>query len=617
MRCARRSRRRGLDVSWRPAASATRRCPAPRGYRRDECFYRVALGQRAAKALQHPLDMAAACASPARRRGGTSSHFQWLPLPPRPAAAAPVPAARRAHRPRRAAARGARRRARRHGGLLRAVDAVVVHSQAGARRSWTRLGVPAERVHVIPHGAFEHLARCRRPRAAAAAVAGLDGRPRGAVLRPVRPYKGVDLLVEAFAGDARRHRAAGRGHAAHVARSRSSAARRNWASPSACASWRASCPTRRSPAYFRRADVVALPYRETEQSGVLYTALAFGTPLLLSAVGGFPEIARARRRAAGRSPAASSRCARSSRALLDDEPATRARCRRRPLALAAGDHSWDARRRAHRGALPQAAGGAARVTAVEVVFWVSLGADRLRARRLSAAAARPWRCAPGAQPPAERAATPSVSLIVAAHDEEDVIEAEARQHARARLPARAARGDRRLGRVGDRRRRSRAPRDGGADVLDLPRRRKVPARTRPSRQATRRVLAFSDANAFWDPDALRELVRAVRRSARRLRVRPASYLSAGRVQPGGRLLALRDWVRALESRTRLGHRRQRRDLRRAARGLHAPRPAHQPRPLVPVQHGEARLAGGLRAGGRGGRAAGASDRGRVPRASGA
>ena len=41
----------------------------------------------------------------------------------------------------------------------------------------------------------------------------------------------------------------------------------------------------------RRADLVALPYRNIEQSGVLYTALAFGRPLVLSDVGGFPEIA--------------------------------------------------------------------------------------------------------------------------------------------------------------------------------------------------------------------------------------------------------------------------------------------------------------------------------------
>ena len=44
------------------------------------------------------------------------------------------------------------------------------------------------------------------------------------------------------------------------------------------------------PAYFRRADVVALPYRAIEQSGVLYTALAFGNAIVASAIGGFTEI---------------------------------------------------------------------------------------------------------------------------------------------------------------------------------------------------------------------------------------------------------------------------------------------------------------------------------------
>ena len=33
------------------------------------------------------------------------------------------------------------------------------------------------------------------------------------------------------------------------------------------------------PAFMRRADLVVLPYRNIEQSGVLYTALAFGRPL--------------------------------------------------------------------------------------------------------------------------------------------------------------------------------------------------------------------------------------------------------------------------------------------------------------------------------------------------
>ena len=46
------------------------------------------------------------------------------------------------------------------------------------------------------------------------------------------------------------------------------------------------------PAFFRRADVVVLPYRRIDQSGVLYTALAFGKAMVLSDVGGFSEIGR-------------------------------------------------------------------------------------------------------------------------------------------------------------------------------------------------------------------------------------------------------------------------------------------------------------------------------------
>jgi glycosyltransferase involved in cell wall biosynthesis len=44
-------------------------------------------------------------------------------------------------------------------------------------------------------------------------------------------------------------------------------------------------------ACFARADVVVLPYREIDQSGVLATALAFGSPLVLTDVGGFAEVA--------------------------------------------------------------------------------------------------------------------------------------------------------------------------------------------------------------------------------------------------------------------------------------------------------------------------------------
>ncbi|TAN24572.1 MAG: glycosyltransferase [Acidobacteria bacterium] len=42
--------------------------------------------------------------------------------------------------------------------------------------------------------------------------------------------------------------------------------------------------------YFRRADWVVLPYRAIAQSGVAHAALTFGRPLLVTAVGGLPEL---------------------------------------------------------------------------------------------------------------------------------------------------------------------------------------------------------------------------------------------------------------------------------------------------------------------------------------
>ena len=121
------------------------------------------------------------------------------------------------------------------------------------------------------------------------AVGDLEGRKVVLCFGLVRPYKGVDLLIEAFAAappdavllvvgrammpiEPLRRRARELGIADRVR-----FVTRFITDPEI-------------PSYFRRADLVVLPYREIEQSGVLFTALAFGCPLLLSAVGGFSEV---------------------------------------------------------------------------------------------------------------------------------------------------------------------------------------------------------------------------------------------------------------------------------------------------------------------------------------
>jgi glycosyltransferase involved in cell wall biosynthesis len=93
------------------------------------------------------------------------------------------------------------------------------------------------------------------------------------------------------------------------------------------------------PALFRRADLVVLPYREIDQSGVLFTALAFGRPLLLTAVGGFPELA-AEGAAALVLPEDPDALRTALTTLLRD-PATRERLAAGSRAARGGRYDWD------------------------------------------------------------------------------------------------------------------------------------------------------------------------------------------------------------------------------------------------------------------------------------
>jgi cellulose synthase/poly-beta-1,6-N-acetylglucosamine synthase-like glycosyltransferase len=100
---------------------------------------------------------------------------------------------------------------------------------------------------------------------------------------------------------------------------------------------------------------------------------------------------------------------------------------------------------------------------------------------------------------------PRVSLIVAAFDEEEVIAAKvanalALEYPRERLQLIVA-SDGSADATAER------AREAGADlVLDLPRGGKVTAQNAAADCASGEILAFSDANSVWAPDALRHLI---------------------------------------------------------------------------------------------------------------
>src|SRR6185312_9379115 len=183
--------------------------------------------------------------------------------------------------------------------LYERVDAVVVHSEHGAARLRDELGIDPARVHAIPHGAFMHFAETAPAAALPPELAATD-KPVVLCFGLIRPYKGIDVLLEAWRGIA----------------------------------------DAELPAFFRRADLVVLPYREIDQSGVLFTALAFGKPLLLSAVGGFPEVAATG--AADLVPPGDAAALHDALARLLADPAARARLAAAARAAAAGPYSWDA-----------------------------------------------------------------------------------------------------------------------------------------------------------------------------------------------------------------------------------------------------------------------------------
>jgi glycosyltransferase involved in cell wall biosynthesis len=337
----------GADVELYTSHFAHGPVAPAEGYERRELFYRLAArvpaprARRAMKLAEHVPDMLR------YRRAARAAdvvHFQWLTVQHLDGRLLPNgrPLVLTAHDVLPREARPGQRAAQQR--LYEHFDAIVVHSEHGRRRLSDQLGVDPERVHVIPHGVFEHLAADGAGDApvgdGAATADGVGAPPPFQNDKPVvlcfglmRPYKGIDLLLEAWRGI--------EGAELWIA----GAPRMDVTTLQASAPPGVRFAARfigddELPAYFRRADLVVLPYREIDQSGVLFTALAFGKPLLLSNVGGFPEIAAtgaARTFSAGDAGALRDAL----RELLDDESA-RAELAARARELAHGDYSWEA-----------------------------------------------------------------------------------------------------------------------------------------------------------------------------------------------------------------------------------------------------------------------------------
>jgi len=162
-----------------------------------------------------------------------------------------------------------------------------VHSQFSKTRAIENGWVGKDRLHVIPHGVLDYYTKFPRDNPPAA-EAGHTVLFFGAI----EHYKGLDLLVRAFAKlplhilsvstlmvigkpgirmEPIRRLAASLGVGHRIVWKLRFV--EEWEVASA----------------FNSATVIALPYRDIDQSGVLMTALAFDKPVVATAIGAIPE----------------------------------------------------------------------------------------------------------------------------------------------------------------------------------------------------------------------------------------------------------------------------------------------------------------------------------------
>jgi glycosyltransferase involved in cell wall biosynthesis len=218
-----------------------------------------------------------------------------------------------------------------------------VHSQFGRDQLVDRVGVPAERIAVIHHGAFEHLAALapgEMPPELAGDAADSEA-PVVLFFGLLRPYKGLDVLLNAWRAMSSGASAGPTPRLWIVGHPRMPIERLRSQTPPGVRFVPRFVSDAELAACFDRASLVVLPYLSTERfdfSGVLATALAFGKPAILSDLGGFPEVAATG--AARLVPPGDSRALALTLSDVLRDPAEQARLAAGARAAGSGPYSW-------------------------------------------------------------------------------------------------------------------------------------------------------------------------------------------------------------------------------------------------------------------------------------
>jgi glycosyltransferase involved in cell wall biosynthesis len=216
-----------------------------------------------------------------------------------------------------------------------AFDHLIVHTEQG-KRQLAAHGVAESRITVVPHGVLT----LKQPASAGAAQTG----ERVVLLfGKIKPYKGTDLLIEAFAQlpDALRRTARLRIVGEPFFPLDGLMARAAELGIADRVDWRLGyVGDDEIGGIIGGADILAFPYRDIDASGVLMASFPYGKPIVATAIGAFRELLRDGEH--GRLvPPENPRALAEALASLLDSPEEAAAMGARVKALAAGIPGWD------------------------------------------------------------------------------------------------------------------------------------------------------------------------------------------------------------------------------------------------------------------------------------
>jgi len=179
--------------------------------------------------------------------------------------------------------------------LYRAANGLVVHSQASLDSLCEMMGTGFDvPVAVIPHGHYGELVVEKRNRKQALESLHLSDHRYLTCFGAIRPYKGVDWLLRTVAGIhpwPRDMKVLVMGHLqAGVCKAELLSLQQQLGLEDRVVFRFGYVPEEKIPDVFTVSDIILLPYRHIDQSGVLMAALAAGKPVVCTPVGAFPEV---------------------------------------------------------------------------------------------------------------------------------------------------------------------------------------------------------------------------------------------------------------------------------------------------------------------------------------